>query len=145
MGGSEALSQLEAVRIFEKALNKRFKVTHVPTESLQAQHQSSDPLQKTFGALMLAYSKGDVVQGAALIAQQHGVVLPSVAEYALGFRTATGVPKEQEHTNPFSDVHKKAKAFRDRAREANENDADLRESRLEQEFKDWDSFTKKPD
>jgi len=54
MGGSEALSQLEAVRIFEEALNKKFKVDHLPTKTLQAQHQSSDPLQKTFGALMLA-------------------------------------------------------------------------------------------
>lgn len=88
MGGSEPSSQLEAVEIFEEALNKKFKVDHVPTESLQIQQQSSDPLQKTFGALTLAYSKGDVVEGAAAIARQHGVVLRSVAEYALGFRTA---------------------------------------------------------
>ncbi len=56
IGGPEPLSQLEAVRIFEEALNKKFKVDHVPTEALQTQHQSSDPLQKTFGALTLAYS-----------------------------------------------------------------------------------------
>jgi uncharacterized protein YbjT (DUF2867 family) len=92
MGGSEPLSQLEAVRIFEEALNRKCKVDHVPTESLQTQHQSSDPLQKTFGALTLAYSKGDVVEGAVAIARQHGVVLRSVAEYASGFRTAaTGI------------------------------------------------------
>jgi len=92
MGGPEPLSQLEAVRIFEEALNKKFKVDHVPTEALQTQHQSSDPLQKTFGALTLAYSKGDLVDGAVSIARQHGVVLRSVAEYASGFRTpATGI------------------------------------------------------
>ena len=88
MGGPEPLSQLEAVRIFEEALNKKFKVDHVPAEALQTQHQSSDPLQKTFGALALAYSKGDVVDGAVSIARQHAVVLRSVAEYASGFRTA---------------------------------------------------------
>jgi hypothetical protein len=40
-----------------------------------------------------------------------------------------------EYTNPFADVHKKAKAFKDRARETNENDAELRE-RLAQEAKE---------
>ena len=43
--------------------------------------------------------------------------------------------EDQQYTNPFVEVHKKAKAFRDRAREANEKDAELRESRLVQEFK----------
>jgi uncharacterized protein YbjT (DUF2867 family) len=92
MGGPEPLSQLEAVRIFEEALNKKVKVDQVPAEALQAQHKSSDPLQKTFGALTLAYSKGDVVDGAVSLAREHGVVLRSVAEYASGFRTAaTGI------------------------------------------------------
>jgi uncharacterized protein YbjT (DUF2867 family) len=92
MGGPEPLSQLEAVRIFEEALNKKFKVDHVPAEALQTQHQSSEPLQKTFGALTLAYSKGDVVDGAVSVARQHGVALRSVAEYASGFRpAATGI------------------------------------------------------
>jgi uncharacterized protein YbjT (DUF2867 family) len=146
MGGSEALSQFDVVRIFEDALNRKFRLEHVPEQSLRTEHQSSDLLQKTSGALMLAYSKGDVVKQAAETARQHGVVLRSVAEYASGFHTAaTGIVEDQEYTNPFSDVHRKAKAFRDRARETNENDADLRESRLEQEFKDWDSLTRKPD
>ena len=106
MGGSEPLSQLGAIRIFEEVLNKKFKVDHVTTKSLQNQHQSSDPLQKTFGALMLAYSKGDVVQGAAAIARQHGVVLRSVAEFALGFRTAQQaswtIRNTQTHTPTYT-------------------------------------------
>jgi len=40
---------------------------------------------------------------------------------------------DQEYTNPFADVHRKAKAFRDRAREAHKNEAELRESRLVQD------------
>jgi uncharacterized protein YbjT (DUF2867 family) len=92
MGGPEPLSQLEAVQIFEEALNKKFKADHVPTEALQTQHQSSDALQKTFGALTLAYSKGDVVSGAVSLAGEHGVVLRSVAEYASRFvGTATDI------------------------------------------------------
>jgi NADH dehydrogenase len=146
VGGSEPFSQLEVVRIFEEALNKKFKVTHVPTESLQTQHRSSDPLQKTFGALMLAYSEGDVVKQAAETARQHGVELHSVAEYASGFRSATtGVVENQEYTSPFADVHKKATAFKDRVAEASKNDAEIRERRLMQEGKDLGILDKKPD
>jgi hypothetical protein len=52
---------------------------------LESQRHSSDPLQKTFLALMLAYGKGDMVKDAAM-AQGHDVNLRSVAEYANGFR-----------------------------------------------------------
>jgi hypothetical protein len=41
--------------------------------------------------------------------------------------------EDQEYINPFEDVHKKARAFRDRAHEASKTDAELRESRLVQE------------
>jgi hypothetical protein len=44
--------------------------------------------------------------------------------------------EDQDYTNPFVDVHNKAKAFKDRAREANKNDAEVRESRLVQEAKE---------
>jgi hypothetical protein len=42
---------------------------------------------------------------------------------------------DQKYTNPFADVHTKVKILKDRAREANMNDAELRENRLVQEFK----------
>jgi hypothetical protein len=44
--------------------------------------------------------------------------------------------EDQEYTNPFVDVHRKAKAFKDRVRAANKNDAELRESRSVQEAKE---------
>jgi hypothetical protein len=44
--------------------------------------------------------------------------------------------EDQEYTNPFEDVHRKAKAFKDRAREANKNDEELRKSKLVQEAKE---------
>ncbi len=43
---------------------------------------------------------------------------------------------DQEYTNPFVDVHRKVKVLKDRAREANKNDAELRESRSVQEAKE---------
>ena len=76
------------------------------------------------------------MKGAAAIARQHGVALRSVADYASGFRAAaTGIVEDQKYTNPYADVHRKAKAFKDRATEASKNDAELRESKLAQEFK----------
>jgi hypothetical protein len=44
--------------------------------------------------------------------------------------------EDKEYTNPFVEVHKKAKIFKDRVREANRNDAELRQSRLVQEVKE---------
>jgi uncharacterized protein YbjT (DUF2867 family) len=85
MGGSQPLSQLEAVLLFEQALGKKISLDHVPVEALRAQHQSSDPLQKTFAALMLSYAAGDVVRDATATAQAHGIKLTSVAAYASGF------------------------------------------------------------
>jgi hypothetical protein len=44
--------------------------------------------------------------------------------------------EDQEYTNPFVDVHNKVKALKDRTRETNKNDAELRESRTLQEAKE---------
>ena len=44
--------------------------------------------------------------------------------------------EDQEYTNPFENVHRKVQAFKDRVREGNKNDAELRQSRLVQESKD---------
>lgn len=87
MGGPETVSQLDAVRIFEQAVHKKIAVEHVSLEALQQQHRAAtDPLQKTFAALMLGYAQGDVIAGAKQTAEQYGVRLRSVAEYATGFR-----------------------------------------------------------
>ena len=94
MGGPEPLYQLDAVFLFEQALGKEIKPDHVAVEVLRAQQQSSDPLQRTFAALMLGYANGDIVKDAASSAQAHGIRLASVAEYAAGFhaRAAASSP-----------------------------------------------------
>ena len=46
------------------------------------------------------------------------------------------IVNDQPYTNRFEDVHKKVKAFKDRALEAKNGDAELRETRLAQEAKE---------
>ncbi|HEX8710859.1 MAG TPA: NmrA family NAD(P)-binding protein [Terracidiphilus sp.] len=86
LGGPEDLSQLEVVSSFEKILGRQMKLDYVPVETLRTQHESHDPLQKTFAALMLAYAGGDVVLDAVNTARRHGIRLCTVAEYATHFQ-----------------------------------------------------------
>lgn len=87
MGGPEPLSQLEAVRVFEKVLGKRLALEFVPLEALEQQHRAAtDPLQKTFAALTLAYAKGDIIADSRATAEHYGVHLHSVTDYATAFR-----------------------------------------------------------
>lgn len=88
MGGPESVSQLDAVAIFERALGKKFELEKVPLAALEEQHRSTDPLQKTFAALMIGYAKGDVVPGSLDTARRYGVSLHSLADYAATFRKA---------------------------------------------------------
>jgi len=88
MGGPEPLSQLDAVGIFERTLGKKVELDRVPVATLEEQHRSSDPLQKTFAALMLGYAKGDEIPGAVETARRYGVTLHSVSDYAATLRKA---------------------------------------------------------
>jgi NADH dehydrogenase len=58
-GGPEEITQREAVALFEKRTGKKFDVTVLPEEALEAQWRSAeDPFQKTFAALMLGIARG---------------------------------------------------------------------------------------
>lgn len=82
IGGPDALSPLEVVRVFEEVSGKKFEVQHVPEEALQAQQANAqDSLQRTFAALMLAYAKGDVIPMETTL-QQFPLPLTSVRDYA---------------------------------------------------------------
>ena len=55
-GGPDALSPIEVVPVSNR-LVAPFKVEHIPDETLRAQFEgATDSLQKSFAALMLAYS-----------------------------------------------------------------------------------------
>ncbi len=85
MGGPQALSQRDAVALFERTLEKKFKLDFIPLAALEEQHRSSDPLAKTFAALSIAYAKGDLIPDAVVTARRFGVELHSVATYAASF------------------------------------------------------------
>jgi NADH dehydrogenase len=91
LGGPQALSLIEVVQLFEQQLARQLKIERVPIEALMAQHQSPDPLQKTFAALMLGYAKGDEVEDAALNAQRYRIQLRTISEYASRFQLPTTV------------------------------------------------------
>ncbi|MEX2110899.1 MAG: SDR family oxidoreductase [Gemmatimonadaceae bacterium] len=58
-GGPEPISQRDAVRIFEEAFGRKFDVTEVPEEALEAQWSSAqNPMDKTFACLMLGVARG---------------------------------------------------------------------------------------
>ncbi len=93
LGGPDALSPLQVVQIFEEVSGRKFTVTHVPEEALQAQRATAvDSLQEAFAALMLYYAHGDVIDmtSASGIFPGQALNLTSVRDYARSLlRTAS--------------------------------------------------------
>ena len=84
MGGPEALSPIEVVRVFEEVTGRPFEVQHVPEDALRTQQQSAtDSLEQTFAALMLTYARGDEIPMEETL-RRYPVRLRSVREYASG-------------------------------------------------------------
>src|SRR5437867_235775 len=82
IGGPEALSPLDVVRIFEETSGRKFDVQHVPEEALTAQRASAtDPMQHSFASLMLYYAKGDPIDMSRTMSQ-FPIRLKSVRDYA---------------------------------------------------------------
>jgi uncharacterized protein YbjT (DUF2867 family) len=62
LGGPEALSPLDVVRIFEQESHRKFAVEHVPEEDLSAQKAAAtDSLSASFVGLMLSLARGDAI------------------------------------------------------------------------------------
>ena len=62
VGGPEALTPFEVVKIFEEESGRRFQVEKIPEAKLQEQFNSAtDSLEKSFAGLMLQYAHGDTV------------------------------------------------------------------------------------
>jgi len=82
VGGPEALTPSEVVRIFEEESGRRFEVETIPEEKLREQFDSAnDSLEKSFAGLMLQYAHGDPIDMRGLL-QTIPVRLTSVREYA---------------------------------------------------------------
>ena len=82
LGGPEALSPLEVLRIFESVQGREFAVQHVPEEALREQKETAtDPLQQSFAGLMLYYSAGDVIDMRETL-QKFPIRLTSIRDFA---------------------------------------------------------------
>jgi uncharacterized protein YbjT (DUF2867 family) len=82
LGGPENISQLDAVKIFEKILHKNIEVNHIPVDALQSQIKSStDAMQKSFYGLMLCVANGDPINMKDLLLT-FPIKLTSVREFA---------------------------------------------------------------
>ncbi len=82
LGGPEALSPLEVVKIFEEVGGKQFELSFVPEEALAEQQASSDdPMQQSFAGLMLCNAKGDPIDMQATLAA-FPIQVTSVRDYA---------------------------------------------------------------
>jgi uncharacterized protein YbjT (DUF2867 family) len=85
LGGPEALSPLQVVKIFEEAARRTFTVEHVAEEALCAQRATAtDSLSESFAALMLSAAHGDAIDMTEARSLFPSLVgrLTSVQEYA---------------------------------------------------------------
>jgi uncharacterized protein YbjT (DUF2867 family) len=82
VGGPEALSPREVIRIFEEARGRTFDVQQVPVAALQAQRaEATDPLQHSFATLMLSAAGGDAID-MKRTSEEIRVPLSTVRDYA---------------------------------------------------------------
>jgi len=82
VGGPEALSLLEVVRIFEERAGRKFEVEHVSDDSLRAMKSNAKtPVEETLAALMLSCTNGDEIDMHPTLSR-FPVRLTSVREYA---------------------------------------------------------------
>ena len=82
LGGPEALSPLQVVRIFEELGGRPFAVQHVPEGALQAQQEAAtDPMAQSFAGLMRCYAQGDAIPMSVTL-EAFPLRLKSVREYA---------------------------------------------------------------
>jgi uncharacterized protein YbjT (DUF2867 family) len=82
LGGPDALSPMQVVRIFEEVGGRAFAIQHVPEDALQAQQEAAtDPMAQSFAGLMRCYAQGDAIEMSATL-EAFPLRLASVREYA---------------------------------------------------------------
>jgi len=82
LGGPDALSPLEVVKIFEELRGEAFKIQHVSEEQLRAQKEgATDSLQESFAGLMLCCAQGNVIDMREVL-ERFPMQFGSVREYA---------------------------------------------------------------
>src|SRR5215218_6726776 len=82
LGGPEALSPHQVIRVFEEVGGRPFTVEYVPESALEAAlAAATDSLQRAFASLSLGYARGDAIPMDETL-RQFPVALRSVREYA---------------------------------------------------------------
>lgn len=82
VGGPEALSPNEVIRIFEERSGRKFEVERVPVEALQAMKAgATNPVEDTFAGLMLLCAGGDEIDMRNTLAR-YPIRMTTVREYA---------------------------------------------------------------
>ena len=82
LGGPESISALEAVGCFEQAGGRPIEMQFMPVEAIEAQQAAAtDPMQKSFSALMRAVAVGDPIDMSTTL-QTFSIHPTSVEEYA---------------------------------------------------------------
>ena len=81
LGGPEALSPLQVVKVFEAMQGRTFEVHFVPADALKAQQEAAtDPMQQSFSGLMRCYAAGDRIEMSETL-KTFPIALTSVQEY----------------------------------------------------------------
>ena len=84
VGGPEALTANEVIRIFEARAGRRFEVERVPEAALrEMKAKATNPVEETFAGLMLLVAGGDEVDMRETL-RRYPVRMTSVREYAEG-------------------------------------------------------------
>jgi len=88
-GGPEALTQRDALMNFEAAFGKRFTVTELPEEALEARWAAAaDPFSRSFAGLMLGVSRG--AAAGRETPPEFQIPMTTVQEFANGLRARQG-------------------------------------------------------
>ena len=86
LGGPEALSQAQAVQLFERIYGRPITVQHVPAEALLAQQAAAtDPMAQSFSGLMRCVAAGDAIDMRPVL-QAMPMALVSIEEFAKASR-----------------------------------------------------------
>jgi uncharacterized protein YbjT (DUF2867 family) len=81
-GGPDALNPKQVIEVFEAAGAPPFQVEHVPVDTLTQQFVvATDPMQRSFAALMLGFAYGDAIAVDPVV-EKLGIRLTSVEDYA---------------------------------------------------------------
>jgi uncharacterized protein YbjT (DUF2867 family) len=82
LGGPEAISQLEMVKIFEGISDQEFDLQYVREDALAEQQKTAtDPMQQSFTGLMRWYARGDPIDMQETL-KTFPFVLTTVQDYA---------------------------------------------------------------